>query len=46
MASSTTNPTARISAMSDRLSMLYPIRYMTMKVPTSDMGIAMLGITV
>src|SRR6202022_1254052 len=45
-ASSTTNPTERVSAMSDRLSSEYPSRYITAKVPTMDMGNAMLGIAV
>ncbi len=46
MASSTTNPTARVSAISDRLSRLYPSRCMTAKVPMSDIGSASAGITV
>jgi hypothetical protein len=46
MASSTTNPTHRVRAMSERLSRLYPARYMTENVPTMDMGSARLGMTV
>ncbi len=46
MASSTTKPTAKVSAISERLSRLYPSRYITAKVPTRDMGSARLGITV
>ncbi len=46
IASSTTKPTHSVSAMSDRLSRLYPSPYMTAKVPTSDRGSARLGITV
>ena len=46
IASSTTKPTDSVSAMSDRLSRLYPSRYMTMNVPTSEAGSAKLGMTV
>jgi len=46
MASSTTKPTESVNAMSDRLSRLYPSRYMTTKVPTMDIGSATLGIAV
>ncbi len=46
IASSTTKPTDNVSAINERLSRLYPSRYMTAKVPTSDMGSARLGITV
>jgi hypothetical protein len=43
IASSTTKPVEMVSAMSERLSRLYPIRYMTPKVPMSDSGTATLG---
>ena len=46
IASSTTNPTARVSAISDMLSRLYPSRYMTANVATMDIGSARLGIAV
>src|SRR5581483_2566774 len=46
MASSTTNPTDNVSAISDRLSSEYPSRYMTANVPTIDMGSAKLGMAV
>ena len=46
MASSTTNPVAIVSAISVRLFRLYPRRYITPNVPTSDKGTATLGITV
>jgi hypothetical protein len=46
IASSTTKPTASVSAMSDMLSRLYPSRYMTAKVATMDIGSARLGIAV
>jgi hypothetical protein len=46
MASSTTKPVATVSAISDRLSMLKPSRYMTPKVPISDTGTATLGMNV
>ncbi|MCY1535964.1 hypothetical protein D9M68_713960 [compost metagenome] len=43
MASSTTNPAATISAMSDRLFREKPHRYMTAKVAIRQTGIATLG---
>ena len=46
MASSTTKPVAMVSAMSVRLFRLYPSRYMTPNVPTSDRGTATLGMIV
>ena len=46
IASSTTKPTASVSAMSERLSRLYPSRYITANVPTSDIGSASAGIIV
>ena len=46
MASSTTNPTASVSAISDRLSRLKPNAYITANVPMTDTGSARLGITV
>ncbi len=46
MASSTTKPTAIVSAISERLSRLKPSTYITAKVPTSDNGTAIAGITV
>ena len=46
IASSTTKPTARVSAISDMLSRLYPSRYMTANVATMDIGSARLGIAV
>src|ERR1700688_3628273 len=46
MASSTTNPVEMVRAMRERLSMEYPSRYMTPKVPTSDRGTATLGMAV
>ena len=46
MASSTTNPVEMVSAISVRLLMLKPARYITPKVPTRESGTAMLGITV
>ncbi len=45
-ASSTTKPTARVRAMSERLSRLKPRSCMAAKVPTTDRGRARLGITV
>ncbi|MCY1415875.1 hypothetical protein D9M71_313710 [compost metagenome] len=45
MASSTTRPVARISAINDRLLRENPHRYMTAKVPTSDTGTARVGIS-
>src|SRR5712691_2192933 len=46
MASSTTKPVEMVKAIKERLSRLYPSRYITPKVPTSDKGTAMLGIMV
>ncbi len=46
IASSTTKPTESVRAIRDRLSRLYPSRYMTEKVPTSEPGSARLGISV
>src|SRR5579871_2826853 len=46
IASSTTKPVATVKAMSERLSMLYPIRYITPQVPISETGTAMLGMMV
>ena len=46
IASSTTNPTASVSAISDRLSRLNPRNCMTAKVPTIDSGRARLGMSV
>src|SRR5216684_1098940 len=46
MASSTTKPVEMVRAISERLSRLYPSKYITPKVPTSDKGTAMLGIIV
>ncbi len=46
MASSTTNPTESVSAISEMLSRLNSSRYMAAKVPTTDMGRARLGMTV
>ena len=46
MASSTTKPTARVSAISERLSIEWPSTYMTMNVPRMDMGTARLGMMV
>ena len=46
IASSTTNPTASVSAMSDRLSMLKSSRYITENVPMTDIGSVRLGISV
>ena len=46
IASSTTKPVEIVSAMSVRLFRLYPSRYMTPNVPTSESGTATLGITV
>eukprot|EP00659_Diplonema_papillatum_P010040 gene10039-biopygen10043 len=45
MASSTTRPVARISAISDRLFREKPNRYITANVPTSDTGTARVGIS-
>src|SRR3954471_7311953 len=46
MASSTTNPVEIANAMSERLSTLYPSRYITPNVPSRDRGTEMLGIIV
>ncbi len=46
MASSTTKPVAMVSAISVRLLIEKPARYITPKVPTSDSGTATLGIRV
>ena len=46
IASSTTKPVEIVSAISERLSRLYPSRYMTANVPTSDSGTAMPGMMV
>ncbi len=46
IASSTTKPTHKVSAISDRLSRLYPMRYITEKVPMMDMGSARFGMSV
>ena len=46
MASSTTNPTHSVRAMSERLSRLKFKRYMTEKVPTMEKGSTMLGMRV
>ena len=46
IASSTTKPTDNVNAMSDKLSRLYPSRYMIANVPTIDIGSAMLGMSV
>ena len=46
MASSTTKPVEMVSAISVRLLMEKPARYITPKVPTSDSGTATLGISV
>ena len=46
MASSTTKPVEMVSAISERLSMLKPNRYMTAKVPMSEAGTATVGMSV
>ena len=46
MASSTTKPVAMVRAMSVKLLILKPARYITAKVPTKDNGTATLGIKV
>ena len=46
MASSTTKPTDSVSAMSERLSRLYPSRYITANVPDDGQGRARLGMMV
>ncbi len=46
IASSTTKPEAMVKAISDRLLMLNPSRYIAPKVPTSERGTDRLGIRV
>src|ERR1700751_1086760 len=46
IASSTTNPVEMVSAINERLSMLYPKRYMTAQVPMSETGTATAGMNV
>src|SRR5438105_2297558 len=46
IASSTTKPVAMASAIKERLSRLYPARYMTLNVPINETGTATLGIKV
>ncbi len=46
MASSTTKPTLSVSAISERLSSVYPSRYITANVPTIASGMARLGMSV
>ena len=46
IASSTTKPVEIVSAISERLSRLYPSMYMTANVPTSERGTAMPGMIV
>src|SRR5215469_5012589 len=46
IASSTTNPVEMARAIRDKLSRLYPSRYITPNVPTSERGTAILGIIV
>ncbi len=46
IASSTTNPEAMVSAISERLSRLNPARYITAKVPIRDTGTDRLGMIV
>src|SRR5579864_7490946 len=46
MASSTTNPVEMASAIRDKLSRLYPSRYITPNVPTRESGTAILGMIV
>ena len=46
IASSTTKPVEMVSAMSDRLSRLYPHKYMTPNVPISEIGTTTPGINV
>src|SRR5271157_1963448 len=46
IASSTTNPVEIVNAMSERLSILNPNRYMAAKVPMSETGTATVGISV
>src|ERR1700678_2108839 len=46
IASSTTKPVEMVSAINDRLAMLKPHRYITPKVPISEIGTARPGIMV
>src|SRR5579862_1183357 len=46
IASSTTKPVEIVSAINDRLSMLKPHRYITPKVPMSEIGTAIPGMIV
>src|SRR2546423_8459475 len=46
IASSTTNPTDNVSAINERLSRLYPIKYITENVPMIENGSDRLGMTV
>ena len=46
IASSTTNPVAIVNAISDRLSRVYPRRYIAPNVLISDTGTEILGINV
>ena len=46
IASSTTNPVAMVSAISERLSSVYPIKYIAPKVAMMDTGTDMLGMNV
>ena len=46
MASSTTNPVEMVMAISERLSRLYPNRYITANVPISETGTATPGMSV
>src|SRR5579871_2733139 len=46
MASSTTKPVEMVRAINERLSIVYPTRYITPNVPTRERGTAILGITV
>ena len=46
MASSTREPMTRIRPNMVRVLMLYPRAYMTLKVPTSDTGMATAGMSV
>src|SRR5579862_5432727 len=46
MASSTTNPVEMARAIRDKLSRLYPSRYITPNVPTRESGTAILGMIV
>src|SRR6201999_1468244 len=46
MASSTTNPVATVSAIREKMLRLYPSRYITAKVATSDTDTATTGTSV